>query len=287
MGLKLNSLGFETILPQNIDSKEMVLDLRNISWVYPDGATAFYLLLKYRSLRNAKTKVLLPLNEDITSYLERMNCFGDLGDCVIFEPDISPFLTHAWHDSNTMHQLIQVTNKDQVPLLVNKFVRNLEEQREVTNEEKKNITSCMVELFQNMPDHANPTNPDVFTGYVGLQSYEKRDRIYLAIGDLGVGIRNSLMTRDLYKGFRWKDEDAIKAVMTERMSRHTDLDHTRGGGVRRAVENVAELRGYILIRSRQGAVYRGPNGGLESFRGLKLFPGTQIVIITTKFGRRR
>lgn len=280
-------MGFEEILPTDLNKATIEIDLRRFDWIYAHGGCALYLLLKYRIAQGKKTKVLLPSDSNLISYMERMNIFYDTCEEIEFVPTVSEYKKHSWYETAGMQELTQLKDRKHVPILVDKLVGVIRELGKFDGDQSQGFHSCLLELIQNIPDHAEPDDPDKFIGYINFQTYQRndrKDRMYISIGDLGVGIRKSLRQRDDFMVAKWtvNDINAIKHVMTEKTSRFKDKYHSRGGGIHSATQSIQGLGGYIMIRSGRGSVSRSPDGTFSIRSNLKFFPGTQIVILTTR-----
>lgn len=273
--MRLDINGFEALLPGRIDLADPVIDLRDCTWVQPDGALGVFLLIRYFIRIGKRPTVYRPLDPDVDSYFERTGVPIRTHHDVDYVPDASDIIMNAWRERATMQEITQVRERNEVARIVEKLGMALKEH---INEELilRKLKSAMLETFQNIPDHANPENDSDFEGYVNIQSYENGRRVVVAVGDLGVGIHKSLSMNDRLARTFMSELDAIKKAVLERFSRFTN-QRDRGGGLGRAAANVKNIGGYMIIRSGSAALTITPYGNRER-SGLKHFPGTQIAI---------
>ena len=129
----------------------------------------------------------------------------------------------------------------------------------------------MLELFQNIPQHANATGEVADPhGLAALQDYT--DSIFLAIADAGVGLRKSLGLQREFRGL--SDGSALNKIVFEGMSRFADPGH--GGELRRIAQLVRARDGLFVVRSGEAMLYMDAERG--EIYDAPLFPGVQIAI---------
>jgi hypothetical protein len=270
--------GFEKLLPGSIGRDQPVIDLRKCSFIQPEGALGVFLLLRYYICEGKRPRVLRPNDPDVDSYFERTGVPVMTFKEVEYVPDPSDVIMHSWTDRETMQAITPVVEQKEVGGIVEKFGLALKKYIQVKEVVNK-LMSSMVETFQNMPEHANPKNPKDFEGYANIQSYPKGNRVVVAAGDLGIGIKKSLGTSPIYNRLSLTDMDAIERAVFQRATRYAGLRQAseHGGGIQRAVENLKMLRGITVIRSGCAALIIGPWGNPQRRTGLKYFPGTQVT----------
>lgn len=123
------------------------------------------------------------------------------------------------------------------------------------------------ELGLNVVEHAgSPAG-----GFVAAQRYKAgtpEERIIVAVGDVGIGIRESLRPR--YGGMT--DAEAVRRAIQWNVSRIQD--EGRGQGLPGVVEGVRELGGVVWIRS--GVALRTITRGQETTAGVSCLQGTIV-----------
>jgi hypothetical protein len=136
----------------------------------------------------------------------------------------------------------------------------------------------MVETFQNIPEHSNPLAVS-YNGIVSAQIF--KDYFHFALGDSGIGIKNSLCLNPRYKELKMNDCEAIENVLFKGWSRH-DVPG-RGGGFKRVQDIVKQLGGICVVRSGRGIVYLGTGKAIETKTAeVGHLSGTQIGIRVPK-----
>jgi hypothetical protein len=283
MGFELDLEWFEKNIPPRFPPQNPIIDLRDCSWIYPEGAIAVFLIVRYYNQIGLRPTIIRPTNQDVDTYFERTGVIINSYQYVDYVPKPENIISHSWYERKTMQEITKVEDSSHVARIVNKFGNALKNQ--INNDSVvTKMKSVMLETFQNMPEHANPNNPSDFEGYANIQIYKDANRIVVAAGDLGVGIKNSLQTSELYKRVQMDDLDAIKRVVYQRASRYagTPKDSQHGGGVHRVFDIMKRLKGGIAIRSGTAAIILRPFNKYELVKNLRYFPGTQISITLVK-----
>ena len=110
-----------------------------------------------------------------------------------------------------------------------------------------------------------------------IQKYEVPSRgqavVSLAVGDLGRGIRGSLVARHGEIGREPLD------YLQEAMRGRTARDTGRGGlGLRRVEQITASEKGDLWLRSETSAILSQGPGTAQGFRDMTAIPGTQVAV---------
>ena len=272
---------FEEMLPQRVDLASPSLDLRQCCWVYPQGAMGLLLLLRYHVRKGARPRVFRPVDQNVDSYLERMGIYLLTHLDVEYIPDLSNVLGHIWTERDTMQAVTPVESAEQVAALVEKFQHGLAAQ--LSNQGTvNNLSHSVLEILENMPLHANPADPERFEGYANIQTYMNGRKVMVAVGDLGVGIKESLQTSKVYRTRILTHCDAVLLAAENKASRfHGTKRRHHGGGLHRAIEHARLAECFIYVRTGDSMVVWGP-GEYRSEEKVKFFPGTQILIVARK-----
>lgn len=136
------------------------------------------------------------------------------------------------------------------------------------------VYTCLGELCQNVPDHAMTE----FGGIAVAQGFPGRHRFEVAIVDLGVGIRQSLIAHPAYAKIA-DDTSAIeKALELGTTSKPGSEGKTRHSGYGLTVtQHLLQLNGgRLVVRSGRGEVWVGADPLVEQRR--IDFPGTLILL---------
>ena len=133
--------------------------------------------------------------------------------------------------------------------------------------EINNFSTIISELCYNIKDHSEDK------GFVAVQRYtgkvDGKKYVVVGVGDLGIGIKNSLGKR--FEVSAWSHLDAIIAAIKKEYSAFPD----RGLGLYMVSKIIKDYRGALHIRSGNSRLYLryNPRGVQACF-----FPGTQISI---------
>lgn len=106
---ELNELSFERMvemIPADCARSDIVIDLKDISFIVPYGMVLLTVLLKSLSQKGIKIRLLLPDSSDVTNYLERMSFFAQVESIAEFDKDIQSLRSNL---RNPVDSIIEVT----------------------------------------------------------------------------------------------------------------------------------------------------------------------------------
>lgn len=272
---RLDFAFFEDHIPANINDNEYYnFDLSSIVFTEPPGAICFLILILYLLSQKKQVFIIPPKAADVRNYLYRIDFFNRLKNQVIFEEGLDYPDNYRRHDRSTFTEILEISKEDEVGHLVEKIDYQLEHTFNKQRELRSRFCAATTELFQNIPQHSQLGNET--SGFIQLQSY-RNNKLYLAIGDMGIGIRNSLLSNAELLHKYSTDIDAIHATMFEGVSRKGGA---KGTGIFTATQNIINLGGgRITIRSGCGLITVFSKFSSQPFRRqCKFFPGTQILI---------
>lgn len=260
---------FFLLVQSTLSAAAYVFDMKNVRFVSPYGVIALITTARYLSTRSDQPVWLDNLDDRIHSYLHRMDLF-DLGWSWL-QP--TSRLDGHWARNPQTPNLLELTvivGPEDVTMVASRARRIFSRWLMVPN--LGSLLNILSELCANIYQHSGDRY-----GCVLIQKYEMTTRgqaiVNLAVGDLGCGIRGSLVARHGELG--QEPLDYLHAAMNGRTSRHTG----RGGlGLRRVEQIAASEGGYLWLRSESAAILsRGPGRILE-YRNLALVPGTQVSV---------
>ena len=133
--------------------------------------------------------------------------------------------------------------------------------------------SLITETFSNLVEHAHLGGPILPYYCSQIQHYPQRQGFRLAIGDLGVGIRDSLNTIYNFE----TDIQALTAVVKCGVSRMSRKNQERGGGIRYIFKIAKILNIGCCLRSGEGVISIDLRGDITADQGA-CFPGTQLFV---------
>jgi hypothetical protein len=178
---------------------------------------------------------------------------------------------NAYGKSNALQPITHILEEEGISILVNRFEKRLIERYPLTNQSRNSLVKLMFELFQNIPQHSNATGEITDShGLAAMQDYA--DSIFLAVGDIGIGLRKSLATR---RGFATlSDASALNKIVYEGMSRF--VDPGRGGQLRQIATLIRKWDGLLVIRSGEAFLYMDVERG--EIYDAPYLPGVQIAV---------
>ncbi len=224
----------------------IALDLTSVTWIRPYGAISLLGVCRYLKQLTHRPVRLMGLQSDIHAYLRRIDFFK-CGNVL----ELFPIRVHK--------DIYEVAGRARHILAY--WLGS-------TSYDLDNIVILLSEACSNIVDHSGDA------GIVTIQKYDRKHCIdvNLAIGDLGQGIRRSLMA--VHGALSDTCADYIKRALAGLSARSGE----RGGQGLGAIRRIAtESEGNLHIRSEGGSVLAQASG-TTARDGLYFFPGTQIAI---------
>ncbi len=242
-----------------------LVDLSSLQRLDPYGLAL--LLLEGRRCREAggQVRVLLPDDVAVRETLARADPFAYLQGAVWLNGELPPPV------HGPLMTIARTVEEGGVQNLVDELAGRLYRRFPLAGTSVRVLSMAMLELFQNIPQHANPRGArlDPF-GLGALQ--ELCDHIHLVVADKGVGLLGSLA-----QSARICPTDhagALEAALVDGVSRLAQPG--RGGALRRIRELVLREGGEFYVRSGRGAFLQR---GVEwSVGEVPPFPGVQVSI---------
>ena len=260
----VDALHLDAVLTLDLDLGVAVIDLARVSFVDAYALTGLACFIASAARDGLPVRLVLPEHPDVRSWLSRMH-LGDVIDT--FEVDVGGGLPRvAERDRrDTLIELQRFDDSHGSHRLATFIWERLEggADGEVVNQ----LFEATGELGQNVVEHAgSPAG-----GFVAAQRYKAgapEERIIVAVGDVGVGIRESLRPRygDMTDG------EAITQAIRWNVS--SVMEEGRGQGLPGVVEGVRGLDGVVWIRS--GAASRTITRGRATTIGVSRLQGTIV-----------
>lgn len=277
--MELDASTAEAFVRETCNGSANTIDLKSCSFAEVSGLVRLVLLARHLTLRGRTLQVLIPEDEGVQSYLERANAFRELDGLCTFDQPIEHLQRHGRYPTNKLVEL-RPLQEGQIRAIVECFSGGLKAHRNISSEIIDAVERVLFETLQNIPDHANPEGTiGTHYGLAALQRYSWR--LCLSVGDLGVGIRQSLTGNPQFPPDRYDHVRAIEAAISG-ASRHADIG--RGGGLMSVVAAVQKIGGGLRVRSGDAAVVIAADDE-RHVEPCMLFPGTQIDITVPLSGR--
>ena len=253
-GENLSAISCDAVLRQFAQFVEgrpqdnIVLDLSGLTFVDPYGMGMLCLIARHLSRTFWDISCRMPEAEALRSYLARMNVLSALRQFVSFEEEAVP-PRHA-ASNEALLEVTPITRRDDVEsvlrLIGQRVSAILAEELNYKDREIAGFKNVVAELCHNILDHSFDR------GYVAAQRYVDHRRgkkfAIIGVGDLGIGIRQSLATR--YDVTAWTHATAIANAVRKQFSR----DPTRGLGLYVVSRICHEYGGGLHIRSGDARV---------------------------------
>ncbi|GJD19904.1 hypothetical protein RIVM261_048600 [Rivularia sp. IAM M-261] len=249
---------------------QYIFDMGIVAFINPYGAIALVLAARYLCSISKRPVKLKKLHNNLYLYLKRMNIFNISGDWL--QP-IDAF-DEDWSRNSNTPNLLELTII-QSPSDVTAIVERAE--NIFTNWLKfpdlQNLLRVISELCSNVYEHSEDN-----CGCILIQKYEmtsqKQVAVRLAVGDMGCGIRQSLISR--YGEIKHEPLEYIQEALSgQRTSRATG----RGGlGLHTVEEHASNAQGYLWVRSETAAVKSLGASKTKGHQKLAYLRGTQIAV---------
>lgn len=261
---------------EKVSADEQVsLDLSKIEFINPSNLIMLITTSRVIFDRTGKKVRWINVSSDVSAYLERIN-ISNVAFIDFKLPSVWERLYRGSRKSSTLIELQTIDDwkgcgdavKQTKAILLRWFPEQL---GETTN----GICSLLKETAENSIDHSSEPSGQGYCFYV-LQKYHKegKDQIEIAVGDVGIGIRNSL--KRVAPDFVSNDLLAIKRALFQGMSGRPDK--SGGLGYKRVREILKQRDGTIQIRSGYGSIsYSAHSEQQQNTEHRCSFPGTQII----------
>lgn len=252
------------------------VDLSSVQFVEPSGSVSLMLLLKYLLWKEHRLILTLPDDPAPRGYMSFIRWFEDLPDNVVIKNDATD-LQVASMDHDFLLPLTQITKNSDPSKVATRLGHLTMDNLNYSQKTASNLAKIVSELAENIVLHSESW----IGGYVAAQVYNHHNPdapafVKIAIGDLGIGIKESL-GRSKPELWSVKDEDILKQVIRDGLSRHQDPG--RGGGLPRVSEMVDEHNGRFVLRSdRAVLLVKGRHQAKPMSVSKPYLPGTHLAI---------
>jgi anti-anti-sigma regulatory factor len=258
------------------DGSPVSLDLRQVDFVEPAGLCGLAALLERLTARSENVSLSLR-GRNVAAYLERMDFFRMFEGKLETNVDVSSLEDRERHDPGTLQELINFHNEDEIPAIIHRISKILENQ-EYLLKERVAVCSTLSEICANAAEHGTSS----FGAYAAVQAYHhivsgprrRGEEVLVAIADGGVGVRETLSRNPKYAENTGTDNDAIRHALEMGVS--TTGEVGRGGGLTLVAQIAARNGGSLSIRSGSGriTVYEKR----KNSRHVPPFPGTFVRV---------
>lgn len=248
---------------------EYAFDLGTVDFVRPHGAMALVVAARQLAARTECPVTLYNLAQQIHLYLERMDLFTVGEEWLRAEaPVVGTWSRNPW--TSNLLELTPIVGPSDVETAITRAERIFAPC--LADNDLARLLNVLSEICANVYQHSGDPH-----GGVLIQRYQIPMReemvVCLAVGDLGLGIRDSLAGR--HPGLGDTALDYLRAALQGRTSRPSG----RGGLGLRHVEQIAgETGGYLYLRSGSAALLTTGHGSGRATTQLGALPGTHVVV---------
>ncbi|MCL5952198.1 MAG: hypothetical protein M1132_10845 [Chloroflexi bacterium] len=261
------------LLPQLAKGEPLRFDMSQVRFVYPPGIVGLALFLRAAWERSGSQIILFGFQERILAYFQRMDFLEICQPWAHCTDRVSAAATLSRkQDSPNLLELRIIRDHDQVNEAANRARDILKTWLAFDSEQLSDLVTILSEMGGNVCDHSRDF------GFISIQKYlyasERKVAVRIAVGDLGIGIRKSLMRR--HGNLGPTSLAYIRAALEGKTSRRKGV---LGNGFQLVQSIVGRCQGSLFVRSEDAAVLVDTQGGhAVDFPNLLSFPGTFVSI---------
>lgn len=247
--------------PAELDqARSLTLDLSEVQFCKPDGLVALSSLIDYAARRGAAIEIIPPRMSDPRVYMSRMR-FPQFLEGLGVEHGLAPVNEHSAR--SRFVELSPFSDEKGVEGLASLVHGRFEPL--IGSQAAASAFLSLSELGANVSQHARCPR-----GFYMAQQFERRNRFEFAIGDPGVGLKESLS-----RFSPASHEQAIGLAIQRGVS---GVDATgRGEGLASIRERLKEAGGYLNLVSGNAEGYFAKQQARLTEVESKFFPGTLII----------
>jgi anti-sigma regulatory factor (Ser/Thr protein kinase) len=246
----------------------------------PFGVVGLIEVGRYLTRQQLTPELELPSALEVLTYLERIDFFKHA--CWLFQFPSPKLPPRQRHETDVLLELTPITGNEDVHYVVERVSTQarliLRQHLGYDDQAVARFAVALSEICQNIVEHSQDR------GFVAIQKYfyrqANRNVVIIAVSDLGIGIRRSLISRKALRRRRMTDAQAISQALFHGVSRFEEPGRGHGLiGVRKLVEGWG---GVMKIRSGNGIVgVMATEDGIRRIfdPGRPYFPGTQIILV--------
>jgi hypothetical protein len=248
-----------------------VVDLRAFDFIDVYATVVLALLLRHICRNGPPPDLVLPQSDAVVAYLARQDFFRVLRKWYRVDEELAKFEERQWRGNPRVAPLTLIECDEDVTPVAEKILTLLTSPAfGVPAVIAKTVWKVLSETLQNIPQHASAGSSGSEPGFAALQMYA--GGVELVIGDLGVGLRNSLSQNPKYANC--SNAQAQRLVLEEGASRIPRVG--RGNGLNLTAQAIARVGGTMRLQS--GDTVTLWTGRRHWQRQSKIFPGTQLWI---------
>jgi len=245
-----------------------VIDLSATSFVKPLGIALLHGLITH--IRNAGDEVEVKVSsDDVATYLWRMNLHSPFAadGGVRFNPDIKHFTLSRWPKQLLELTIVDVANDDEVVTAEEHTWSMIARGAPQYGALRDPIRTAVVELISNVERHSG-------TGRASVIAQTHKDCVRIAVGDVGIGVRESLERTGTHDLQGKSDHEVLRYATQPGIT----ASPGHGGMGLATIADAIRLYGRAVhLASGRGvfSVFRGRESGAD---GAFAVPGTIVEV---------
>lgn len=242
-----------------------LIDMRDVAFVEPFALIYLGMFLRYRQGRYFQ--IAPPVSESVKSYIDAQNFWSRFN---IRTQSAKTAAIKRFNHETSFNDVIDIENVADVAEDISSKVRDLLRSREVEVDTLR-VEEWISELVDNFSQHSEEQ-----LAACAVQWYPKLKLLHFAIGDCGIGIRDSLSQKSDFSDLRSRDHtEAARKALEPGVGRKME----GGMGLTDVSQNVADIGGSLFLSTGDGWVHvTGDRRILTGFQAYDL-PGVQINLV--------
>jgi hypothetical protein len=219
------------------------LDLSAITFVTPFAVIYLGLFLRYHNSRGIAFAWTEPKERKVRQYLATIRFYERFN----FDPQFVWLQDGHRRDRETsLNDILDIQKAPEAGDDVARKVADVIDQAGVPVDIGL-VAEMVSELVDNFTQHSGTEHPATLT----MQWFPQKERLALALGDCGLGIRRTLQRNEQFADVaHMSDEEAIALALEQRVS----CQPGHGMGLTETKEKVVEMHGRMIIASGSGCV---------------------------------
>lgn len=247
------------------------IDLRPFDFIDVYATMGLALLVRRSCCEGHYPKIYPPKSEDVRAYLARQDFFDVISPWYQIPQEFRELKERRWDNNPRVAPLTFIDAEIKISPVVYRIQRLLvSSEFGVPKGVADGVANILTELLQNVPQHASVGLDWSEPGIAVLQAYA--DRLELAIGDAGVGMKASLQGNPIARGR--SDQELQTLTLKHGLSRVPTKG--RGTGLPSVAATIGRLGGSLRLQSGNAVTFVNAIGYKSS--SCPVFPGTQLRI---------
>jgi anti-sigma regulatory factor (Ser/Thr protein kinase) len=250
---------------------QRTVDISNLTFISPLGAVSLLLLLE--KLGDFNHLEVLPPNEMVVSYMDRMNffqnCSKNIKQSFAKFHDLDALANRNRNDkSKELLEITPIKEKKDIGKIFDATF-NILNSNGLSSREVNKVALIVSEFATNILAHSEGI------GMAAIQTYPSIKKVVIAIGDNGIGIVRAL--KPILKSQEVSDLTVINKAFEKRVSSKQEEERGMGLFTVRKKTFLDTKKASFFIRTHKGT-YKILSNRIEETSEGNYFPGTYILL---------